>query len=349
MLKLFKRKSTGPYWVRGTIAGQHIYQSTRCHRRADAQAFAHRHQAEILERHALGRGATVTFAEAALAYMETGGEARFLRPILRYFGPDRLLAEIDNTAINEAALAIYPTAAAATINRQLITPISAVVTMAAEEGLTPLRKFRRRKGDRQRTRWLTPAEAETLLFAASDHLRPILACLLGTGCRTGEALTIQRKYFYPATGEAYLPETKNHVPRMVRMPQKALDLIIENDLPEVGPIFRTPKGKAYVIRSNGGGQISKAFSNATEAAGLGPDVTPHVLRHTWATWYYAATHDFGGLLDLGGWSKSDMANRYRKIAPADLPSQLIEHGWDFSALDSRVQPSGQVVPLRSVK
>jgi len=67
-----------------------------------------------------------------------------------------------------------------------------------------------------------------------------------------------------------------------------------------------------------------------DLAGLGADVTPHVLRHTWATWFYSQTRDFGGLLDLGGWRKADMAQRYRKIAPADLPARLMAHGWDYT-------------------
>ena len=31
-------------------------------------------------------------------------------------------------------------------------------------------------------------------------------------------------------------------------------------------------------------KINKAFRSAREAAGLGPDVVPHTLRHTCATW-----------------------------------------------------------------
>ena len=66
-----------------------------------------------------------------------------------------------------------------------------------------------------------------------------------------------------------------------------------------------------------------------------------LLRHTWATWYYAQTRDFGGLMDLGGWRKADMANRYRKMAPASLVQDLLEAGWDFT--DQRRRPALRVV------
>jgi integrase len=75
--------------------------------------------------------------------------------------------------------------------------------------------------------------------------------------------------------------------------------------------------------------MAEAFGKVREAAGLGEDIVPYTLRHTWATWFYARTKDFGRLLDLGGWNKADTANRYRKAAPADLGNRLLEHGWDF--------------------
>jgi integrase len=44
--------------------------------------------------------------------------------------------------------------------------------------------------------------------------------------------------------------------------------------------------KEYVVEFNGKpiGEVNKGFGVVREKAGLGPDVTPHVLRHTCATW-----------------------------------------------------------------
>jgi len=334
-LKLTRRAGRDSWIIRGTVAGQRIHESTGTGDKRLADAIRLRREVQLLERHALGRAATVTFGEAALTYIETGGELRFLAPILELFGPDMLLREVDNEAVNRAARKLYPGAAPATVNRQLITPISAVVTMAAEDGLCEHKKFRRRKGDQARMRWLTPEEAETLIKAAraertTRHLVRALGLLLGGGLRTGEAIALQTQTFYKQTGEAFITKTKNGDARMIRLPRRALDLILETDLPEVGPILLSPKGRAYAQRQNGGGQMQGAFNKARDAAGLGPEVTPHVLRHTWATWYYAQTLDFGALMDLGGWRKADMANRYRKIAPEDLADRLARHGWDFT-------------------
>lgn len=148
--------------------------------------------------------------------------------------------------------------------------------------------------------------------------------------RTGEALALMRKDLYLASGEAFIEKTKNGDPRMVRLPGRVARALRTAGLPDTGAVFLTPKGKPYHITPNRGGQIQGAFNKARNAAGLGPDVTPHTLRHTWATWFYAQTKDFGGLMDLGGWRKADMANRYRKVAPRDLGADLFEQGWNFT-------------------
>ena len=326
------------YYARGTIAGQRVYESTGCRRRADAQAGAARYERQIRDRHTLGAAATLTFWEAAQDYMDTGGEARFLRPIILYFGPDKLAADIDNAALNAAARA--------TVNRQLIGPVRAVRNQAAEDGKLPLRRFRNRKVSNARTRWLTPGEAEALVAAAADHLRPVLVTLLGTGARVSELLGAQVPHFHADTGEIFLEDTKNDHPRMLRMPARSRDAILAAGIPVQGALFRRPGTKSlpYAL-GEGQAPIKKSFRSACVAAGLGPEVTPHVLRHTWATWYYAATRDFGGLLDLGGWRQPSMAMRYRKIAPDNLAADLATHGWDFTRLGSAMPAAGSTLRL----
>jgi integrase len=331
MLKIVRRTKGGHYYLRGTVAGQAVYESTQCSGRAAADAIRIRRETEIIARHAKGKAATLTFAEAALTYLESGGQGRYLAKILQHFGADTLLDDVDNGAVNAAASALYPRAAPATINRSLITPISAVVNMAAENDLARYRKFKRRKTPPGRTRWLTPEEAERLIHYADPHLVPILFALLGTGARVSEILGTEAHFYYPATSEIWLPDTKNGHPRMISLPGRAAAAVAASTPPEAGRIFLTPKRQPYILKDGRGGQIKAAFDTARLAAGLGPDVVPHSLRHTWATWFYSATKDFGGLLDKGGWQKSDMANRYRKIAPADLPDRLLDHGWQFGS------------------
>jgi integrase len=342
-LRLLRR---GDVWyVRGTVAGRSVYESTRIGDRKAAEIYRARREAEIIERVAFGRSPTTTFAEAALTYMQAGGEGKYLAPILRHLGPRFRLADMDTAAVNACAAAIYPTAAPATINRQVITPISAVVNLAADDGLCVPRRFRRRKAPPVSLRWLTPEEVDLMLAKADAREAALISFFLGTGCRTGEGLGLQVADLHLDTREAWIGRTKNGHPRMVRFPDRTRRALTVLRLPEAGAVFRTPKGRPYrLITGDGdriGGQIKGMFDRILSAAGIAGEVTPHTMRHTWATWYYAQTRDFGGLMDLGGWQKADMANRYRKLAPADLGARLLKAGWDFRAQDVQLLEPAQ--------
>lgn len=326
-LTLYKR---GNIWhVRGTVAGQRIRQSTGVSRKSDADIIRARLEGQAVKRHTLGRDATLTFAQAALTYLESGGENRFLGPILRYLGPDKLLADVDNEAVNDIARALYPTAAGSTINRQVITPISAVLNMAADDGLCDPRRLKRRKAGKPRPRWLTPAEADALIAAANPRTALQITFLLGTGIRTGDMVRLDRDDLYLESQEAFIAEPKNDESRMVTFPARTKRLLAAYGLPDEGAVFRTPKGKPYAIRTNGGGQIAEAFNQARDAAELGDDVTPHTLRHTWATWFWAHNKDLVQLMAKGGWKTPSIAMDYTKLAPTSIARELFEHGWDF--------------------
>lgn len=272
----------------------------------------------------------VPFWEAAKGYVDDGGEARFLPKIIAHFGERTTIDDIGEIEIITCAMAVYPDAAPDTHRRQVRVPINAVIRWAKGER-------RRPRTDNVNTRWLEPEEFERLIDAADEHLIPKIAFLIGSGCRTGEMVALNASDWRPATRQAWIAGEEDGAgktvtsTRFVRLPQRSIDLM--GDIPEDGKMFRTPKGQPYKLRVKGGGQIKGAFDKARDKAGLeseGPrKVTPHCLRHSWATWFYAQTRDFGGLMDLGGWAKSDMANRYRKIAPDDLAQRLYKFGWDF--------------------
>ncbi len=290
------------------------------------------------ERHlAPVKPAGMPFSRAARGYIEAGGEARYLPAILRHFGPDLTIDDVDEALIVETGAALYPTCQPDTIRRQVRVPISAVVRWAKGQR-------RRPSTDNRRVRWLTPEEAEALILAAAKLTLPRhgapepftlakIAFLLGSGCRTGECFVAEVQDWNPATRQWWIPgEGKGAgktagAARWVRLPARTVDLC--GPLPEVGRAFLTAYGKPIVTGTGSGGQMQTAFNKARDLAGLGGDVTPHVLRHTWATWFYAQTRDFGALMDQGGWAKADMANRYRKLAPDDLADRLLAFGWDF--------------------
>ena len=74
---------------------------------------------------------------------------------------------VDQAAIDRAAKALYTDAKPSTLNRQVYTPVCAILHFAAERGLCEWRKIRRPKQPTGRVRWLRPEEAESPIKACA--------------------------------------------------------------------------------------------------------------------------------------------------------------------------------------
>jgi integrase len=203
------------YYIRGTYLGVRCEESTGTSRREIAKKLLDKKRDEI-ERGAVAKPGEPTFADAAIAYMTSGGDRRFLAPLIEHFGATALSA-IDQLAIDNAAAVLYPRGNATTRNRQVYTPISAVLKRANIE-----RKIKRPKGWRSKksVSWLQPEQAFAL-FAAADA-RPefglFLRLLCYTGMRLSEALSVKVGEVDIKRQAIYLPKTKNGEARTVHLP-----------------------------------------------------------------------------------------------------------------------------------
>jgi integrase len=143
-----------------------------------------------IESGALTGKSAAGFGAAAASYMKAGGDNRFLRPLILHFG-DTSLDRIDQMAIDNAAAEIYPDGSAATRNRQVYTPIVAVLNRAGIE-----RRIKRPLGWKspKGVAWLSPEQAFAVLAAADDidaEFGLFLQVLLYTGMRLGEAIAVK--------------------------------------------------------------------------------------------------------------------------------------------------------------
>src|ERR1700756_4648061 len=183
------RKGKTPHWtVRGTYLGAYGERSTGPPRKRLAQQFLKKWEGEI-ERGEFTTPDEPTFLSAAISYMKAGGTRNFLELLLRHFG-ERPLRLIDQAAVDAAAAELYPTQTSATRNRQVYTPVSAILKHAGVEF-----KLRRPKGSRGRivTRWLWPEQAFRIL-AAARTLNREFAILLDLLCYTGVRLRVSHSW-----------------------------------------------------------------------------------------------------------------------------------------------------------
>lgn len=261
-----------------------------------------------------------TFLSAAVKYMKAGRPRRYIGRLIEHF-KDTPLTEIDQNAIDEAAVTLYPNVTPATRNGCVYTPVSAILHHAKVE-IT----VRRPKGYKGKpvTRFLLPPDAFAIISAATaidEEMGRLLTFLLYTGCRIGEALALNWETISLDRSEAYIETSKNDDPRTVRLTPDAMAAL--------GPA--KPAGR--VFRFHQGGHRNFLFLNAkVTACGLPPVprpkprekqivpphrlewVTFHTFCHTWATWMRRfGGADLQGLVATGRWRDPRSAARYAHV------------------------------------
>ncbi|HFD16889.1 MAG TPA: site-specific integrase [Rhodospirillales bacterium] len=344
-LRLWRRKRGGPWYIRGTVRGIRVYETTGTTDRALAREILAARERQLIERSLYGDRAVRTFADAALSYLEAAPRSpatqAYVRRLLDHFCPGwqgggsgchwTRLARIDQVAVDRCLAAVLRPGAAPATKARVLSVLNAVLRHAARRGWCDLPMFERIRLPRGRTVYLTPAEAERLLEASADHLRPLLHFILCTGARLSEALELAWRDVHLADHRVVFRVTKSGRDRVAALPEAAVVLLANMEGEREGPVFRRPDGRPYADRGRqAGGQIKRSFATACRRAGLGewqgrrfrPALTPHGLRHTWASWFYAVSKDPMLLRQEGGWATLAMVERYAHLAPPGIVPEI---------------------------
>lgn len=307
------------YWrVRGTEFGRYIDRSTETVEKRQAARFLALWRADAQSAALSGPAvkAEATFASAALAYMQADGERRFLAPLIEHFALTPL-SEIDQAAIAGAAAALYPQGTAATRNRQVYSPVSAILRRAGVA--LPLRRPKGAQGER-RTEWLRPDQAFALLAAAGD-LNPrfgaLLTVLLYGGVRLSEALRLRWADVDLTRATALARKTKNGTAVTFHLPPVA-----------TAALANLPDRKGSLFRLTKSGRLYALWAEAEKAAGLqlAPGCAFHVLRHTHGAWRRLyALQDTSALVMTRLWASRNAAAIYEHVdaGPESRKSDLL--------------------------
>lgn len=344
------RRPSGVYRIRGTHHGVTIDKSARTRSTEQAEAIRETWERQIFEEHVLGRKRTATFAELAADYLGAG----------RSLGPkaEEIIIELGNKKADEITMAdcdrlavkIHPDAKTSTINRNIISPVSALMNWAAQAGRAPLRKWPRRRERQTRTDWRRPAGIEAVLSAlSSDEARALVALYVGCGLRASEGVFADGRDFAPdlsqvtVRGTAWEDDegaaekgyegTKGFYDRTVPIPHRARELLrpVINLAP--GRALLNSKGEPWADRFS----LRSSLNTACKKAGV-PSLTPHVFRHTFATWHHAVTKDTMLLMRHGGWTDLKLVQRYTHIADPALRQEVIDAGWAIDGQPAKQKP-----------
>lgn len=308
MLKITKRDDSPYYQITGTLKGRRIRESAGTIDEETAHKLRIEIERKILYEVTGGR----TVADAIEAYLDNGGEDRYLDKINEVMGPLALEAVTQET-IDKCAREAYGTYKrgpkgktyqhnSSTIKRQFYDPVAAVLHYAADMSWIPYRRVKKPKVTLPPPEWAEPDWFKKLWKNCDNDLKAITMFLAFTGSRIQDCLDLEWKNVDLRRQTAFIFMQKTKTSRTVRLP------------PQLVSILR-------LIQGDKTGRVFSAFKNydafrdsLRRACGVSkiPYKSSHKIgSHTYATWLRRYTGmDSRGLVDTGRWKSPQMAERY---------------------------------------
>jgi integrase len=259
--------------------------------------------------------------------MQGGGCRRYVAPLIRHYG-EKPLREIDQKAIDDAAVELYPHVKPVTRNCYVYTPVSAILHHALGDKCPRIRRPKGAKGE-VRTDFLWPDDAFAIIKAADAidvEFGLYLRLLLYTGIRKAEGLGILSADAKPAERAAWLRTSKNDDPRMLKLRDDIVaPLQAHLDARSGDRLFRFKDGghfKHLLLRAKLA--VCGLPCPVRRPTGWKPPqnrlafVGFHTFRHTWATWMrrYGGA-DVQGLAATKNWRDPRSASRYAHVVSRD--------------------------------
>jgi integrase len=304
-LELYPRD--GVFWVRGRPAdvGDYIRRSLRTSDPAIAAAKVRKLEDTARQRHILGAAAPkpedeITFAACVTLYPAPKRDAGYLKPIVKKIGNERV-RDLMPAAIKALAKRMMPDAATDTWERQIITPISAVINNAHELGkCAPIRvrsftKAERVKQDEARGKQSripkTPGSWEWLeAFKAHAPSRDAALAhfMFRHGYRLTQSIEMTRsKDMDLSAGKVRVHASKGHPAHWVDLDADEVAMIANLPVPFRGQA----RDRVFTIAGGRSGALYRRWKAACEAAKIAY-LPPHSCgRHGYGTEMVVRQHD----------------------------------------------------------
>ena len=290
----------GIWYAVGSLAGKRIRKSLGTRDEGTATELKAAYEARLWKRHTYGDEAVRTFEEAALSYLEHGGEGRFLPPLIKHF-KGRTLGTIRPGELRAAAIALYPSAGPATRNRHGIIPARAVVLHGHDLGWCPSIKVKQFEVPKSRKHkaidrsWMDAfmAEADKSLL---PHLSALALFMHQTGARISEAIRLEGQHVDLPNRLAMLEKTKTGTwsPR---------ELTAELVARIAG---MKPKAGVRVFGYTDPKAVNRVAKRVAKRANIEQLSTHSFGRHSFGTNALSATGDIKGVMDAGDWKSAKL-------------------------------------------
>jgi len=323
---LYQRGKSGVWWLDCRINGQrHQVKLGKGISRTVATELAQVKRASILKGEAgIGRKKKdITFDKAAelfLNWTEVNRKPKtlkcygeFVSQLLKFFG-GKNLSKIHPFLLEKYKVKRLNDGAKVSVNREmscLKNIFNRCIEWKKFEGDNPVKGVQMVKETRGRTRFLDYDEEDQLLAAALEPLCTIILVGIYAGLRIqSEALTLKNEdidlHHRRLTVQA--AHAKNGETKTVPISTELLGPLKAQMARSTGEYVFVKRDRVTPLKS-----IRTAFETVCRNAKL-TDVTPHVLRHTFASRLVMNGADLRTVQELGGWKSMSMVERYSHLS-----------------------------------
>jgi integrase len=291
-LSLYRRGKI--WWIDGSVDGERIRESTRTSVRKDAEQIAAKRERDLHKEKVFGAEAVLTFGAAAGLYLDAGKSDRYLAPIFAKW-ETRLVKDIKPGNAHDLARELYPDGAPATLNRQALSPIQAVINHAAKRGLCSPIRIARFKVPKAEKRVADMEWLRAFMAQSSPHLGALAQFMAMTGARISDAVALDWSDVNLQRRTAVLRDTKNGDDHVVTLPGPLLVTLAN---------LEHRKGKVFLYKSRQSPQT--AWATAETRAGI-EHIPPHDAgRRLFATIMIRSGIDHVTVAKAGGWKSPRM-------------------------------------------
>lgn len=311
-LKIIKpRIGRTPYfYVRGTHAGQFVDASTKATTEKDARRFKISLERQLEKERAEPRQEG-TFQAAADLFIDFKRSVHrdkvWISRICALIGETQL-ADIRQSTLVKMANDLYPDAAPETKNRQALAVASAILHYAAENNMCPYIRVRKFKAKTPEARSLSHAQAQVIIARAQGKMKLLVTWLFYQGWRISDVLrlTWSDLDFKAETVRYHISKTDDY--RTMPLHPRTIEAF-KSEERGIGRVF--PWGnKSNLYRDLGDPDDKRSFRGK-----LGFQFTPHMARHSFATWLANEGVSPLEIMEAGGWKDHKSVIRYVKLDP----------------------------------
>ena len=319
-MSLYKRKDSSVWWVRFTLKGSRIQQSSGTSNRIQAEEYEAKLRSTLWEQERLGVKPIYTWNEAVVRYLrETQHKASQVSDIYHLRWLDKYLNGVELQVIKRDLLDRISVAKQAegvknsTVNRvQEVVRIILRKACNEWEWIDRVPMVRMLPEPSKRVRWLTRNEADRLIAELPTHLADMARFSLETGLRRANVTGLQWSQVDLVRRTAWIHPDQAKARKAISVPLSSVAVAV----------LRKQIGKHQVnvfsFRSKPVHQVNtKAWHKALKRVGI-ENFRWHDLRHTWASWHIQEGTPLHALQELGGWASPVMVQKYAHLSSEHL-------------------------------